>query len=99
MDEQYISRFAFHSLYTSVGRMKCTNNPTTGRALDQSVYEFLVSKTSQNIVFEIKSYLGSGVSGDGDGGTGYKSKSASSSPVPDEDEVLRKRCRMRKWSL
>jgi hypothetical protein len=81
--------------------MKCTNNPTTGRALDQSVYEFLVSKTNHDMVFEIKSYLGGGAVDGGavDGGATRTSMSVPSSPVPDEDEILRKRCRMRKWSL
>ena len=38
--------------------MKFTNHTqTNGRALDQTVYEFLVSKTNNNVVFEIKSYL------------------------------------------
>jgi hypothetical protein len=72
--------------------MKCTNdNQTTGRAMEQSVYEFLVSRTNHNMVFEIKSYLG--------GGECVKSKSVPSSPVLDEDEILRRRCRMRKWSM
>ena len=70
------------------------NNPTTGRALEHSVYEFLVSKTNNNIVFEIKSYLGE----DADAVT-HKPNPSPVSVYVDEDEILRRRCRTRKWSV
>ena len=68
------------------------DTPTTGRALDQSVYEFLVSKTNQNMVFEIKSYLGGG------GTVDVATQKHKSDPAT-EDEILWRRCRTRKWSF
>ena len=74
--------------------MKRKDSPTTGRALDQSVYGFLVSKTNHNMVFEIKSYLGGGVDV-----VDVAERRPTSDPTLDEDEILQRRCRMRKWSL
>jgi len=87
----YFPHHTFHSPIISVGRMKCKDSPTIGRALDQSVYEFLVSKTNHNMVFEIKSFLG--------GGVDVAERRPTSARTLDEDEILRRRCRMRKWSV
>lgn len=79
------------------------NTQTDNRALEQSVYKFLVSKTNNNIVFEIKSYLGYGAN-DVSGCVGNdcverRLNSAPASTDADEDEILRQRCRTRKWSI
>lgn len=78
--------------------MKRKDNPTDGRALEQSVYKFLVSKTNNNIVFVIKSYLDDGVSG-GESRPRSVPTSPTTDKDADEDEILRRRCRTRKWSL